>query len=79
MKSDRFQKTNIDGYVKDTKTNVILNTQMDEMHRILHQRQQKKEQEQLKSQVAKLESDMSDIKQTLNKILGALTSDNPTS
>ncbi len=70
---NNFQKTNIDGFVKDMKTNAILNTETGEFHAIRLQRQKKQEQEQIKLRLSGLEQDVADIKESLGKILEALT------
>jgi hypothetical protein len=67
-----YQKTKIEGFVKDSETGAILNTQVSQLDVIRAQRRAKAEQDQLKAQVQELQSSMSEIKDTMAKILEAL-------
>jgi hypothetical protein len=58
-------KTNIPGFSKDMKSNVILNTDMSKYKRIQMDRQKNKEFENLKQDVAAIHSDLALIMQAL--------------
>ncbi len=64
-----YEKTQIPGFLKDTRTNAIINTQTDEMAAIRKARQKKQEQESLRAEVDRLRNSMENIEEKLNLIL----------
>jgi hypothetical protein len=68
-----LKKTPIQGFVKDTATKAILNTQTYEFEQIRLRRKQNIEQQAINERIEKLEKGLSDIKNDLSKILEALS------
>lgn len=62
-----LQKTNIDGFYKDPKTNMVINLS-NEYELIKAQRKKDKELETLKSEINNIKTDMQDIKSLLTQI-----------
>lgn len=66
---ERYTETSIPGYVVDNATKAIINTNEQEYHKILQQRQKAKQLNQLQSEVDSLKSDIKDIKELLIQAL----------
>ena len=58
----QFERTNIPGFVKDTKHGVVINTNTDEYQRILDKRKHKKELDTVKSEMTSLQNELKEMK-----------------
>ena len=67
----KYERTNIPGFVKDTKHNVVINNNLDEYKRILDKRQHKKELDSVKNEVKELQDELNDMRK-LKKELAEL-------
>jgi hypothetical protein len=66
---DLLEKTNIPGYLKNTETNVVINTNMHQYKTVLQQREKAKELNDLKNEMDSLKDDISEIKNLLVKVI----------
>lgn len=64
-----FVKTNETGYLKDTKTGAIINTNDYDYQRILKERNQKKNSDKLCKKITDLETELASIRELLSKIV----------
>jgi hypothetical protein len=62
-------KTNVSGFLKDTKSGAIINTDMDGYAVAVAQRQEAKRAAQLQDRVANIENDMKQIKDLLSQLV----------
>lgn len=69
MQGHRLVKTDHPGYLKDSSTGVIINTNDVEYQKILQSRVKQRESQDLVARVAKLESGIDDIKSLLTQLM----------
>ncbi len=67
--SNSYIQTNSPGYVIDSSTSAIINTDNSRYQKILENRKRSKEMTQLNDRVGRLENDISEIKELLIKAL----------
>lgn len=65
-----YEKTNLPGFYKDPATGVIINRNKEEYEAIKAKRKQAKQQVDLAKKVEAMESDVSEIKRLLKKLVG---------
>ena len=65
----KMVKTDHPGYLKDSMTGVIINTNDTDYQKILRSRVKQKESEELASRVSRLESGIDDIKSLLTQLM----------
>lgn len=70
---ESYIKTNYSGIVHDTKTRAIINTNDLEYNKILQQRKQNKQFQNLQSDLDSLRQEIVDIKEMLNELLSGKT------
>ncbi len=62
-------KTNADGYVKDTKTNTVINNNVGELARFQQQRAKAKELSKIKQDLAALQIEVAQLKDLVQKAI----------
>lgn len=68
-----FQKTNINGLVKDTDTNVILNDNMSEYQLYLQNKNRVKQTKSIQNDIDNLKKEFAEIKSMFKQILNGKT------
>lgn len=68
-----FEKTDAKGFLKDSKTGVVINNNMVELDQILAAREKKNRERDMEQKVERLESDILDIKSMLTQLLQKAT------
>lgn len=69
MMKETYVKTDQPGYLKDTRTGVIINTNDTDYQKILAGRQKQQESVQLTERIGKLETGLDDIKSLLTQLI----------
>lgn len=64
-----LQKTNVEGYVKDTETNVVINKSLNEYQLYLQQRQRALQMKHVEADINMLKKEMQSIKEDMQKIM----------
>lgn len=60
-----LMKTNVDGFVKDKETGIVINTNYDDYDRYVQEKNQHKEYVQTKEDIANLQKEMLEMKRLL--------------